>query len=54
MAEQLLLELLHLMEGLTITARLDLDEKLKVIGGDLSKQAKKEWLLRHKDQGLER
>lgn len=54
MAEQLLLELLHLMEGLTMTAQLDLDGKLKVIGGDLSKQAKKEWLLRHKDQGLDR
>lgn len=53
-AEQLLLELLHVMEGLAMTAQLDYDEKMKVIGGDLSKQAKKDWLLRHKDQGLER
>lgn len=54
MAQQLLLELLHMMEGLAMTAQLDVDEKMKVIGGDLSKQAKKDWLLRHKDQGLER
>ncbi|MMZ68370.1 hypothetical protein D1872_310550 [compost metagenome] len=54
MAEQLLLELLHMMEGLAMTVQLDVDEKMKVIGGDLSKQAKKDWLLRHKDQGLER
>ncbi|MNW45981.1 hypothetical protein D3C74_232570 [compost metagenome] len=54
MAEQLLLELLHLMEGLAMNAQLDYDEKVKVMGGDLSKQAKKDWLLRHKDQGLER
>ncbi|MNI60607.1 hypothetical protein D3C73_1158340 [compost metagenome] len=53
-AEQLLLELLHVMEGLAMTAQLDYDEKMKVIGGDLSNQAKKDWLLRHKDQGLER
>lgn len=54
MAEQLLLELLHMMESLAMTIQLDVDEKMKVIGGDLSKQAKKDWLLRHKDQGLER
>ncbi|MNO15979.1 hypothetical protein D3C76_56510 [compost metagenome] len=53
MAEQLLLELLHMMEGLAMTAQLNVDEKMKVMGGDLSKQAKKDWLLRHKDQGLE-
>ncbi|WP_420540416.1 hypothetical protein ACN92M_26590 (plasmid) [Paenibacillus polymyxa] len=38
----------------TMNAQLDYDEKVKAIGGDLSKQAKKDWLLRHKDQGLER
>lgn len=54
MAEQLLSELLHLMEGLAMDAQLDYDEKVKVMGGDLSKQAKKDWLLRHKDQGMER
>ncbi|QWU13184.1 hypothetical protein SAMN04487895_11734 [Paenibacillus sophorae] len=54
MAEQLLLDLLNLMEGLFTRAQLDYDDKTKVLGGDLSKQAKKEWLLRHKDQGMER
>ncbi|RAU91007.1 hypothetical protein DQG13_30020 [Paenibacillus sp. YN15] len=54
LAEQLLLDLLNLMEGLSMHAQLDYDDKAKVRGGDLSKQAKKEWLLRHKDRGLER
>ncbi|WP_141499713.1 MobP3 family relaxase [Paenibacillus luteus] len=54
MAEQLLLELLHVMEGMAMTAQLDFDEKVKVMGGDLSKQAKKDWFLRHQDQGLGR
>ncbi|MDF2923892.1 MAG: hypothetical protein K0R57_2806 [Paenibacillaceae bacterium] len=54
LAEQLLLELLNRMEGLFMQAQLDYDDKAKVMGGDLSKQAKKEWLLRHKDRGLER
>ncbi|WP_025845227.1 MobP3 family relaxase [Paenibacillus ehimensis] len=53
-AEQLLLDLLNLMEGLFMKAQLDYDDKAKVIGGELSKQAKKEWLLLHKDRGMER
>lgn len=54
MAEQLLLKLLNLMEGLSMQAELDYDDKAKVLGIDLSKQAKKEWLLRHKDRGMDR
>ncbi|AIQ13805.1 MobP3 family relaxase [Paenibacillus durus] len=54
LAEQLLLALLNLMEGLFMHTQLDYDDKSKAMGGELSKQAKKEWLLRHKDQGLER
>ncbi|MNC53036.1 hypothetical protein D3C75_1024160 [compost metagenome] len=54
MAEQLLLGLLNLMEGLSMHAGLDYDDKTKVLSGDLSKQAKKEWLLRNKDRGMER
>ncbi|MDU4696355.1 MAG: MobP3 family relaxase [Paenibacillus sp.] len=54
LAEQLLLELLNMMENLAMRIRLDVDDKLSVMGGELSKQAKKEWLLRHKDRGMER
>lgn len=54
LAEQLLLELLNLMEGMLMTAELDYDDKAKAMGGDRSKQAKKEWMLRHKDTGLDR
>ncbi|WP_044482069.1 MobP3 family relaxase [Paenibacillus antibioticophila] len=54
MAEQLLLELLSRMESLFMEAQLNYDDKAKIMGGDLSKLAKKEWLLRHKDQGMER
>jgi len=54
LAEQLILELLNLMEGMAMTAQLDYEDKVKVMGGDLSKQAKKEWLLQHKDKGMER
>lgn len=54
LAEQLLLELLNLMEGMAMTAQLDYDDKAKVMGGDLSKQAKKEWMLKHKDKGMDR
>jgi len=54
MTEQLLMELLSMMEGLAMQAQLDADDKSSVFGGELSKQAKKEWLLAHKDKGLER
>ncbi|MGK9250232.1 MobP3 family relaxase [Paenibacillus humicus] len=54
LAEQLLLELLNLMETLSMHAHLDYDDKAKAMGGEWSKQAKKEWLLRHKDRGIER
>lgn len=54
LAEQLLLELLNMIENLAMRTRLDVDDKLNIMGGELSKQAKKEWLLRHKDRGMER
>ncbi|TYA14757.1 hypothetical protein FRY98_03510 [Paenibacillus faecis] len=54
LAEQLLLELLTVMESLSIRTRMDVDDKISAMGGELSKQAKKEWLLRHIDQGMER
>ncbi|GIQ68355.1 hypothetical protein DUZ99_01055 [Xylanibacillus composti] len=54
LAEQLLLELLTMMEGLAMRTQMDVDDKISVMGGELSKQAKKEWLLRHKDRGMER
>lgn len=54
LTEQFMLELLNLMQQLSIQAQLDYEDKFKAMGGELSKQAKKDWLLRHKDQGLER
>lgn len=54
LTEQFLLDLLNQMEQLSMQAQLDYEDKFKVLGGDLSKQAKKDWLLRHKDQGMER
>lgn len=53
LAEQLLLELLTVMESLSIRTRMDVDDKISM-GGELSKQAKKEWLLRHIYRGMER
>lgn len=53
LAEQMLLELLTAAEGWMMRAELDYDDKAKVMGGDFSKLAKKEWLLRHKDRGME-
>ncbi|WP_155990403.1 MobP3 family relaxase [Paenibacillus graminis] len=53
--EQLILELLSVMEQLSMQAQLDYDDKAKVVfGGEWSKQAKKEWLLRQKDKGVDR
>lgn len=54
LAEELLLELLTMMESLSMRTRMDIDDKINVLGGELSKQAKKEWLLRNKDRGMER
>lgn len=54
LAEELLLELLTMMESLSMHTRMDIDDKINVLGGELSKQAKKEWLLRNKDRGMER
>ncbi|WP_179086915.1 MobP3 family relaxase [Paenibacillus odorifer] len=53
--EQLILELLSVMEQLSMQAQLDYEDKAKVVfGGEWSKQAKKEWLLRQKDKGMDR
>jgi hypothetical protein len=54
MTELLVLELLKLMEGLAMKAQMDYDDKSKLMGGDLSKHTKKEWLLRNKDKGIDR
>lgn len=53
-AEQCLTELLSMMEHLAMQAQWDADDKQPLIGGELSKQAKKEWLLRNQDKGMER
>ncbi|WP_339192333.1 MobP3 family relaxase [Paenibacillus sp. FSL E2-0230] len=53
--EQLVLELLSAMEQLSMQAQLDYDDKARVVfGGEWSKQAKKEWLLKQKDKGVDR
>lgn len=53
--EQLVLELLTMMEHLAMQAQLDYDDKAKIVfGSEWSKQAKKDWLLQHKDKAIER
>ncbi|OZQ77431.1 MobP3 family relaxase [Paenibacillus odorifer] len=53
--EQLILELLSVMEQLSMQVQLDYDNKARVVfGGEWSKQTKKEWLLRQKDKGVDR
>ncbi|WP_336101968.1 MobP3 family relaxase [Paenibacillus phytohabitans] len=53
--EQLILELLSAMEQISMQAQLDFEDKVKVVfGGEWSKQAKKEWILRQKDKGMDR
>lgn len=52
-AEELLCEILIMLEQSIIDTDEDCDIKAKAFGTELSKAAKKEWYLRHKDRGME-
>ena len=52
-AEELLCEILIMLEQSIIDTDEDCDIKAKAFGTELSKSAKKEWYLRHKDRGME-
>lgn len=52
-AEELLCEILIMLEQNIIDTDEDCDIKAKAFGTELSKAAKKEWYLRHKDRGME-
>lgn len=52
--EQMVCEILMMLEQNVISLDEKYDGAQKAMGGELSKAAKKEWYLRHKDQGMER
>lgn len=52
-AEEILCEILMLLEQNIINVDEDYDIKANAMGMELSKAAKKEWYLRHKDKGME-
>lgn len=54
LAEQLFVGILDMLESLIMNANMDYDDKTKVMGTELSKQARKEWYLKHRDKGIER
>lgn len=51
--ERMICEILMALEQNTVNMGIEYDDCQKVMGGDLSKAAKKEWYLRHKDRGIE-
>lgn len=51
--EQMVCEILMALEQNTVSMGMEYDDCQKAMGGDLSKAAKKEWYLRHKDRGME-
>ena len=51
--EQMICEILMALEQNAVNMGMEYDDKQKVMGTELSKAAKKEWYLRHKDRGME-
>ncbi len=51
--EQMICEILMALEQNAVSMGMEYDDYQKAMGGDLSKAAKKEWYLRHKDKGME-
>lgn len=52
--EQLLCEILIMLEENIVNLDMEYDDRQKAMGTELSKAARKEWYLRHKDRGMER
>lgn len=46
-------EILMALEQNAVNMGMEYDDCQKAMGGDLSKAAKKDWYLRHKDRGME-
>ncbi|WP_411676885.1 MobP3 family relaxase [Caproicibacter sp.] len=51
--EQMICEILMMLEQNIISLDMEYDDAQKSMGTELSKTAKKEWYLRHKDKGME-
>lgn len=51
--ERLICEILMALEQNAVNMGMEYDDCQKAMGGDLSKAAKKDWYLRHKDRGME-
>lgn len=51
--EQMICEILMMLEQNIISLDMEYDDTQKSMGTELSKTAKKEWYLRHKDKGME-
>lgn len=51
--EQMICEILMMLEQNIISLDMEYDDKHKAMSTELSKAAKKEWYLRHKDKGIE-
>ena len=51
--EQMICEILMILEQNIISLDMEYDDTQKSMGTELSKMAKKEWYLRHKDKGME-
>lgn len=51
--EQMICEILMMLEQNIISLDIEYDDTQKSMGTELSKMAKKEWYLRHKDKGME-
>lgn len=51
--EQMICEILLALEQNAVALDMEYDDREKAMGTELSKAAKKEWYLRHKDQGME-
>lgn len=52
--EQMICEILMMLEQNIVSLDMEYDDKQKAMSTELSKAAKKEWYLRHKDRGMER
>ena len=50
---QMVCEILMMLEQAAISLDMEYDDRQKAMSTDLSKAAKKEWYLRHKDKGME-
>jgi hypothetical protein len=53
LTEQMICEILMMLEQTIVALDMEYGDKAKAMSTELSKLAKKEWYLRHKDRGME-